>query len=675
MSANPPPQVPSPGSRFITMWGFIAITAILYFGRDVLIPLAMAVLVSFLLSPVILWLEKHGIKRIFAVILTVLVLMAAVGGLTYLLTNQFVEFVDNLPSYRKNIVTKIHAIKPGRTSVLKRAEAALKDISKEVESETTATANLNTTSTATSAASTLATSAVTTTVAQPPTADLSLQIPGISSAHQSDTPLAAPPPPTGLQTTTPSEDPAAAIPVRIVTSPGSTFENFETIVGPITTVLANIGLVILMVIFILLEREDLRDRVIRLAGQNKIRVTTEALEEATSRVSRYLLMQLIVNVTYGIPVALGLWLIGIPNALLWGVMATILRFIPYAGPWIAASLPVALSLAVFESWTMPALTIGLFIVLEILSNNFMEPILYGHSTGISPVAIILAAVFWAWLWGPVGLVLATPITVCLVVLGGYIPQLAFLRVLLGDEQVLDDDARIYNRLLSGATDDAIDVAEEYLDKNDLPSLYDNVLLPALERTETDRNEDMLTEERYEKLISGINELLESVNDRVAEKEAATEKLATEEGEKVAGAAGDLLKPAAPETPVSPMPRRVAVCVPVNDKTDEVAARMLRQLTQSRDIDFHVLAAGTLVGEVMKAVKDMNADVIILSSVPPFAVAHARYLAKRLTAEFPEKKIFAGLWVGENTVQRADQRLRSVGVNQIYTKLQEAALHL
>lgn len=660
------------------MWGFIAITAILYFGRDVLIPLAMAVLVSFLLSPVILWLEKRGIKRILAVILTVLLLIGMVGGLTLLLTNQFVEFVDNLPSYRKNIVTKIHAIKPGRTSVFKRAEAALKDISKEVESETTATAsaNLNTTATATSKSSTLATSAVTTTVAPLAETDIALKVPGISTLHRSDESDATPPP-TGLQTTTPTEDPNSAIPVRVVTAPGSTFENFETIVGPVTTVLANIGLVILMVIFILLEREDLRDRVIRLAGQNQIRVTTEALEEATSRVSRYLLMQLIVNVTYGIPVAIGLWIIGIPNALLWGVMATVLRFIPYAGPWIAASLPVALSLAVFESWTMPALTIGLFIILEILSNNFMEPILYGHSTGISPVAIILAAVFWAWLWGPVGLVLATPITVCIVVLGGYIPQLAFLRVLLGDEQVLDDDARIYNRLLSGATDDAIDVADEYLDKNDLPSLYDNVLLPTLERTETDRNEDMLTEERYQKIISGMDELLESVNDRIIEENAAKEKLAAEEAEKRRTATDDTTEVSVQESekPVSTLPRRVAVCIPVNDKTDEVAAHMLRQLTQTRDIDFHVLAAGTLVGEVLKTVRDLGADVIILSSVPPFAVAHARYMAKRLTAEFPDKKIYAGLWVGENTVQRADQRLRSVGVNQIYTKLQEAAVHL
>lgn len=672
MSVPPPPKTQTPTSRLVTLLGFLAITVILYFGRQILIPIALAILVSFLLSPLVLWLERRGIKRVFVVVFLVMVMIGFVSGLGYLLAGQFVEFVDNLPKYRKNIVSKVHAVKPDKSSVFKRAEAAFEDISREMETETTGTTQMTTASAkGTSNGAVLTTNAVQKVTSRevasvsPP---LDNEIPGVTSIPDIDDPV--------QQNSTESSDSAstesaaaAAMPVRVVEGPPNTWQSFVDMVSPIVAILGNAGLVILIVIFFLLEREDLRDRIIRLAGQNKVRVTTEALEEASARVSRYLLMQLIVNVTYGIPVAVGLSLIGVPNALLWGVMATILRFIPYIGPWIAAAMPIALSLAVFDNWTMPLLTVSMFIALELLSNNIMEPLLYGHSTGVSPVAIIVSAVFWTWLWGPVGLVLATPITVCLVVLGGHIPQMAFLRVLLGDEQVLDDDARIYNRLLSGATDEAVDVAEEFLQESSPSKLYDEVLIPVLEHAETDRIDEMLSSERYERLIAGMDELLESVNDRLAHIKAKAKSKNNEQQDEESDESVEQ------DSAERPLPTKRIICVPVNDQTDEMAAVMLKYLAQSKECNLKVLRAGSLASEVVNAVREFEANTILLSSVPPFAVTHARYLAKRLASEFPEQKLYAGLWVGENSIARADERLREVGVEQIFTRISDAAIHL
>ncbi len=671
------PVLPKPdpaSNRMLTFMGFLAIVGLLYFGRDILIPIALAILISFLLSPVVMWLERRGLNRMFSVLLVVLLVLSAVSGIGYLLAGQFVEFVDNLPQYRKNIVTKLHAVQPGDRSVIRRAEEAFRDISREV-GQTTSTASLTTATETGTTGTTTVVENVEVTGTLPRAAEIldNLGVPGVTSlpgvdSETTDT-LAVDSHPPDNSSSSSAEENDEVLPVRVVEGPSNTWQTFMDMAGPLMRILGNAGLVILIVIFFLLKREDLRDRVLRLAGQNHVRVTTQALEESTSRVSRYLLMQLIVNVTYGVPVAIGLYFIGVPNAFLWGMMCIVLRFIPYVGPWMGASMPVALSLAVFDGWTMPLITIGMFIVLELISNNLMEPILYGHSTGVSPVAIIVSAVFWTWLWGPVGLVLATPITVCLVVLGGYIPQMAFLRVLLGDEPVLDEDVRVYNRLLSGATDEAVEIAEEYLDEYGVGNLYDDVLIQSLGRAEEDRNVDMLSEERYQKFVKGMEALLESVHDHLAEKaEKEKKELAEEIGDD--GNEEDLNQRRTPAGPV----RRI-VCVPINDRSDELAANMFRELTKSSDCEVEVLAPDKLVSEVVDKVREAEADIIILSSVPPFDVAHSRYLAKRLRAHFPDVKLYGGLWAGQCPIERADHRLRNAGVQKVFTKVSEAARHL
>ena len=269
----------------------------------------------------------------------------------------------------------------------------------------------------------------------------------------------------------------------------------QTIVGPLIEPLATTGIVIVFVVFMLLQREDLRDRFIRLVGTSDLHRTTQALGDAAGRVGRYLLMQLVVNVAYGIPIGVGLWLIGVPNPLLWGMLAIVLRFVPFIGPVIAAAFPLALSIAVDPGWTMLLWTAALFIVLELISGNIVEPWLYGASTGLSSIAILAAAVFWTWLWGPVGLLLSTPLTVCLVVLGRHVPQFGFLNVLLGSEPVLEPAESLYQRLLAGDPDEATERAEEYLKSHSILVYYEDVAIPALSMFEHDRARGVLTDER------------------------------------------------------------------------------------------------------------------------------------------------------------------------------------
>src|SRR5919202_347338 len=270
------------------------------------------------------------------------------------------------------------------------------------------------------------------------------------------------------------------IPVEIRQPDPAPLQVIQNIIGPLLEPLATTGIVVVFVIFMLLQREDLRDRLIRLAGADDLQRTTQALDDAAHRVSRYLVAQTIVNVTYGVPIALGLWFIGVPNPVLWGILAMVLRFIPYIGPWIAAMFPLALSVAVDPGWSMLLWTVGLFLAVELISNNLVEPWLYGSSTGLSAVAIVVAASFWTWLWGPVGLLLSTPLTSCLVVLGRHVEQLQFLDVMLGDRPALSPDENFYQRILAGDAEEVLGHAELILQQCSLSSYSDEVVLKALE---------------------------------------------------------------------------------------------------------------------------------------------------------------------------------------------------
>jgi predicted PurR-regulated permease PerM len=432
----------------------------LYFARAVLVPFALAVLLSFVLAPAVVSLRRIRIGRVPAVIIAVTLAFTVIFGVGAIVASQLTSLARNLPDYQRNIEAKIHSMKgvtPGG-GVFERAQTMLKDLGKELQQAT-------------------------------------------------DQPEGAP----GAVAQARPEN-SKPLPVEIRQPDPAPLQVIQNVLGPLLDPLATTGIVIVFVIFILLQREDLRDRLIRLAGPRDLHRTTEAIDDAARRVSRYLLMQTIVNATYALPIGLGLWAIGVPNAALWGLLAMLLRFIPYLGPFIAAAFPLALAVAVDPGWHMLLWTGGLFIVVELISNNVVEPLLYGQSTGLSSMAIILSATFWTWLWGPVGLLLSTPLTVCLVVLGKHVPQLQFLDVLLGNKAVLAPEESFYQRLLAGDPDEATEQAEERLRGKRLAAFYDEVAIPALALAQADADRGALGEERRRFVMEGLGEVVDNLSD-------------------------------------------------------------------------------------------------------------------------------------------------------------------
>ncbi len=357
-----------------------------------------------------------------------------ISGFGFLIAGQLVQLAQEVPGYQSNLQEKIKTIKfiGGPDGLIGRTAEMLKELGDEV--------------------------------ARRAEREKGVALPSVDDAEKTPKPLS----------------------VQIEERPSTSFEIVQEVIGPLVQPLATAGIIVVFVIFVLLQRRDIRDRFIRLAGARDLMRTTQALEDAGERVARYLLMQLIVNVTYGVPIGIGLWLIGVPYPLLWGIMATVLRFVPYIGPVVAATLPIALSIAVAPGWLMLLWTATLFIVLEFISGNIVEPWLYGSQTGLSPIAIILAAIVWTWLWGPMGLLLSTPLTVCLVVLGRHVPQFNFLDVLLGSEAVLTPEESLHQRLLAADADEATELAEVFLKGQSLETFYQDIAVPTLVRIERDR---------------------------------------------------------------------------------------------------------------------------------------------------------------------------------------------
>ena len=296
--------------------------------------------------------------------------------------------------------------------------------------------------------------------------------------------------------------------VRVLSPPASPLQLLGQTFGTLVEVLGLAGIVVILVVFFLVRREDLRDRFIRLAGKGRATVTTQMLADAATRVSRYLSMLFLINATFGIVVGIGLYLIGVPNAVLWGILAATLRFVPYIGPWIAAVAPTGLAMAISTGWLAPILTLGLFAAMELFCGNVLEPWLYGKGTGVSAVAVLVAAVFWTWLWGIVGLLLATPLTVCLLVIGKHVPQLSFLHVLLGNEPVFEPTRRVYQRLLAGDQEEANELLDEDLENRPLVDVYDTLLIPAMALAETDWHHDELDESRHAFILQSLKEMIQ-----------------------------------------------------------------------------------------------------------------------------------------------------------------------
>jgi len=580
-----------------TLLTLFVVVAALYFARAVFIPLALAVLLAFLLAPLVVRLRHWGLGRVPSTMIVVLfsfLLIAIFGGV---MTSQLADLAHKLPGYEQNIARKLESLKSSGGGMISRVTRVVRSVTEEL------------------------------------------------------TPRSAP------TKTQPGEE--RPVPVEIRRTTFSPLEVIRNVLGSVLNVVLTAAIVIVFVIFMLIQREDLRDRLIRLLGAGSVNVTTQALDEAAQRVSRYLLALLGVNIVYGLVAGIGLYFIGVPNPLLWGLLAGLLRYVPYLGIWIAAAMPAAVAFAVEPGWVQVVIIFGLYLGVDLLVYNFVEPQLYGTSTGISPIAILVAAVFWTWLWGPVGLLLATPLTVCVVVLGRYVPSLEFLSVILGDEPVLAPETRFYQRLLAMDVKEATEVAEQFLKGKSLEELYDALLVPALTLAEEDRRRGRLDEEREQFVFKTTRFLVDDLAERAEElvngnnssrgrarKEAAARKNGTQTGD------------------------MAALCIPARDEADEIAAQMLVQLLNQAGLKAKALPSAALAGESLEQVTQEKPLVVCVSSVPPFGYMHARYLCRRLRAEFPEQKLVAAI-LTERDVEEVKKRRPEITSDEIASSLKQA----
>jgi len=588
----------SSGIRNIAI--LVSVVAVLYLAREILIPLAFAVTLSLILAPAIAWLEKLRLGRVPAALLVMLMSMAGAGAIGWVIFNDLVDVANQLPQYQQNIHKKLEAIRAPNTGAVGRAAASVKELGKEL--------------------------------ASPPA------------------PVA---PPMASNRAGPRIAPNAAsgpLPVQVVEKPANELLYVRDMIQPFLGPLGVFGMVVIFSLFLMIGHNDLRDRLFRLVGVSQLNVMTQALNDATSRVSKYLLLQLLVNAGFGVLCGTGLFLIGVPYAVLWGAVAAILRIVPYIGAPVAASLPFMLSLAVFDHWMQPLLVFLMFSTIEIVTGNWVEPWLYGVHTGVSSLALILTTVFWTVLWGPAGLILSTPLTVCVVVLGRYVPQFAFLHILLGDEPALVEEAKFYQRLLAMDDQEARTVIDRYLNEHSLLELCDSVLIPALTLAEHDRHKGALDQDREEFLFLSVKEMLAELAER-----AARAALADVE------AAGDA-------KPASACGR--IFCIPASDEADEVTAAMLALLLEHSGCI--VLPFTPDPGlQQLAFVQPAADDVFCISALPPFAFAHARTLSHQLRVRFPKIRIVVGVWGFAGDTERAMERFQAPRPDRLVTSLADA----
>ncbi|SDA89100.1 AI-2E family transporter [Mesorhizobium qingshengii] len=567
---------PHPRTSLPTVATIVTTVAALYFGREVFLPIAIALLLTFALAPLVSALKRIGIPRIAAVIASVLGAFAALALFSFIVATQVSELAQNIPVYQTNILAKIRSLKETGVGggIIARLSRVVERVGQEIDRQ------------------------------------------------EASQPAATP--------DKPSREP---VPVEIIARERP-LEVLQNIVGPLISPLGSAGLIIVVVIFMLLEREDLRDRFIRLVGYGDLHRTTEALQDAGKRVGRYLLMQLVVNIVYAIPIAIGLWVLGIPNALLWGLLALALRFVPYIGPAIGMLLPLLLALAVAPGWSLVLWTAALFVVMELVTGNVVEPWLYGSRTGLSPLAIIVAAIFWTWLWGPLGLVLSTPLTVCLVVLGRHVPQFEFLDVLFGNEPVLEPHARLYQRLLAGDPEEATDHAEEMLEEKYLVEFYDKVAIPALLLGERDRVRGVMGDLQRRQVAASAMTLVANLDDN------AQEEADEEESPLVAGEVGDDGKAVGEDEADLPDGTGMSVlCAGGRGELDDAAAAMLAQVLEVQGATVSRAGFADMEPASIRRLELETIDTVVVGFLNRDSVKHARFLVRRL------KRAKAGLRVG------------------------------
>ena len=641
-------------SPVIAVAAACVVVASLYYARDVLIPLALAVLLAFLLNPLASLLEKWRLGRVAPVFLAVLLAMGVVGLLGWVLQAQFVNMANKLPDLREEIQRKI--------ADLRGLSGKFGEATRNVEKTVREAAGPSST--------------------QPETAP----------STRSVTPTPQPPLSHPGAPALPQVSPQNPLPVRNYPETRSGADNVTGILVQTLRPLATAGLVIVFAIFMLLKREDLRDRVIRLTSRGRVNFSTQAVDDAAARISRYLLTQLFINAAYGLTIALGLWIIGMtlggaeggfPNVLLWALLCGVLRFVPYVGPVIGAAFPLAIAFGFFHNNSIFLVALMMFVGLEIFVSQFVEPLLYRSSTGISALAILVSAVFWTAVWGPIGLLLSMPLTVLLVVMGKYVPQLKFLDILLGDEPVLEPPERIYQRLLALDQEEAVELAQEYAKERSVEALYEEVLIPVLTMSTHDSNRGKLDDRRQRFIHKSLRVIVEELGEKQRLPPGPLPEEPPQAQTPGDGKPGDP-RPEPSGKPPQPAVARVQVPVgctvnvlvlPAGEEADEIAGLMLAQLLEGRGYSAAVCSASSLVGEVLAMVEQRQAQVVCVSAMPPGSVARARYLCKRLHEKHVDLRIVVGLWAFRGELAPTKSRLALTAPGQLVINLKEAQEHI
>ncbi len=585
----------------------LVIVLALIWARPVLIPIAMAVLLTFLLNPLVRTLQRRGLGRVGSVMIAVSTAGLVLMSVGIMVTNEVASVLAKIPEHTTIIKAKVQSLRRlSSGQLVGQFETMIDEISREIQESPTG--------------STLV-------LSEPP-----------------------------ILVQQPSDPSGGVAPSRGASFPWMSLTGY---LGSALEVLGTLAFSMILLVFFLLGREDLRDRIVLLAGKARLALTSKALEDVTDRITRYIVMVALLNGGYGLLMTVGLYFLHVPNAPLWGALAAGLRFIPYVGPWVGAIFPIFMSLATSDGWSFPLGVFGYIVVLELISNNVIEPLAFGHSTGVSPTALIISAAFWMYLWGPIGLVLSAPIAVCLVVLGKNISQLGFLNLLLGDGPALRAHVGLYQRLMLGDQQEANALIMLRMKSAPLEEVYDALLIPSLNYTRRDLLRDYLTDDDQHMIIEGMRKTLREVDEYTHPSPA--KPFSSEKSHEPAEQA--------PDTSTALQLPKVLGC-PARDDTDDVGLVMLRQLLNPNRCQLEVTSVETLVSEVVARIAEEPPVAICIASLPPGGMSHARYLCKRLREAAPDVQIIVGRW-GPSGVSKLDrERLLAAGANSVTTTLLE-----
>jgi predicted PurR-regulated permease PerM len=575
----------------------VVLVAALYFGREVLVPIALAVLMSFVLAPLVNLLQRLYVPRIAAVFLVVIAAFGVVFALAGLMASQVNQLANELPRYQSTLSDKIQSLRgaAASTGTLQRASEVLHNLSKELDR---------------------------------PKPDAAA---------------------TGLSTE--ASPPIRPIPVEVRQPDPGSLQTLAALITPLIHPVATTGIVVIFVIFILVQQQDLRNRLVRLAGSRDLQRTTAAMDDAGRRLSRLFLTQLMINAAFGIVIGTGLWIIGVPSAPLWGILAMILRFVPYIGAIIAAVFPLVLAAAVGQGWSMVLWTAALFVIVEPIIGHAIEPLLYGHSSGLSPVAVVVSATFWTWLWGPIGLVLATPLTICLVVLGRHVDRLKFLDVLLGDRPALTPAEIVYQRMLAGDPVEATEQAQKFLKERPVLEYYDEVLMGGLRLAQSDAERGSLDQDRMQRIRDAVFEIVDDLSSH-------EDKITALPAPDTEGPLAHISKVEVTEKSVPRLSGKwtsgvPVLCIPGFGLLDEAVAIMLAQLIQRQGIGAQPREADAMSISKIFALDTKGAALVCLCYLENVTPAQIHYAIRRVRRKAPDTFILVSLLNGADQAEDLD----------------------